>query len=118
LLNGYAVTDYFAQGLTFKDSRWIVHLTPPPAGQFARASIVVIISRYRSWDDVFLLEPLWHDGSQRLAVIERFQKALAMHSDLEAELARLQTAASRHARLSTQALPPAAAPPAVPPASV
>jgi hypothetical protein len=89
VLNGYAVTDYYAQGLTFKDSLWLVHLTPPPSGSFARASIVVILSRYRSLDEVHLLEPLWGSATARQAVIAKFHKTLQMSGDLESELARL-----------------------------
>jgi hypothetical protein len=98
LQSGYAVTDYYAQGLTFKDGLWIVHLTPPPKGTFARASIVVILSRYRSWDDVHLWEPLWDTAAatapaDRAAVINKFHKALQMPDRLETELKRLHTAA-------------------------
>jgi hypothetical protein len=93
LLSGYAVTDYYAQGLTFKDGLWLVHLTPPPTATFARASIVVILSRYRSWDDVHLWEPLWDTPAARTAVINKYHKALQMTDRLETELKRLHTAA-------------------------
>jgi hypothetical protein len=94
LLSGYAVTDYYAQGLTFKDDRWLVHLTPPPGGKFARASIVVIISRYRSWDSVHLLDRLWDSAAQREVAIDKFTKTLTMTPALEHELARLQALAA------------------------
>lgn len=95
--NGYAVTDYFAQGMNFRNDCWLLHLTPPPTGAFDRASLLVMLTRYSSMDDVKLLTPLWPTGNAaaRKRVIQSFYKASQMDVDLVHELARLKHASAQ-----------------------
>ena len=90
--SGYAVTDYYAQGLTFHERPWIVDLAIPPTGQFPRAGIVVVTSRYRDSDDVHVLRPLWPPGNAlaRERVVARYHSAMQMSDHLAAELERLR----------------------------
>jgi hypothetical protein len=67
-------TDYYSQGMSFKGDKWIVDMRVPSDGQFHRASILVILTRYSSWDDVILLHPLWPagDADERQRVIDKY----------------------------------------------
>lgn len=88
--DGYAVTDYFVQGTSFKQERWLLHMNPPSRG-FSRATLLVMLTRYRSLDDIFLVCPLWPavDMQAREAVITKFHEAVRVDSDLLAEMKRL-----------------------------
>jgi len=110
--DGYAVTDYYCQGPNFKLDPWLSHVNPPPTGPLLRPSLFVVSSRYRQWDDVKLLAPLWVEGEpgwqqQREAVITCFHNATVMSASLRKDLERLDAAANRtkqqHARLWQQA---------------
>lgn len=52
LAGGYAVTDFFAQGMSFKEACWLMHLTPPPSGGLKRQSMLVSLTRYPRWTAV------------------------------------------------------------------
>ena len=95
--NGYAVTDYFVQGMSFKSDPWALHLNPPPTGKLTRASVVVPLTRYGSWDHVKLLQPLWPrgDAKARDRVIRRFHALLQSNDDFVAEMARLHELAAQ-----------------------
>ena len=70
----YCVTDYWAQGVSFKDDCWICHLAPPPDGFFQRASLFVALTRYGKWSHVKTLTPLWPadaDDATISAVVKR-----------------------------------------------
>lgn len=47
--SGLAVIDYYAQGMTFSDGRWIMDLRVPPTGQFKRATLFVTTTRPRDF---------------------------------------------------------------------
>lgn len=88
---GYAVTDYWAQGVSFKDDLWFADLRPPRTGHFQRASIAVVISRFRNWDAFRALAPLWPDGdtAAEAKVIDAWYAASKMDPKLRAEMQRL-----------------------------
>lgn len=75
---GMVFTDYYSQGMSFKSACWLVDLRVPPDGRLHRASLLVILTRYSSWLDVLLLQPLWPSGDSaaaaaaKRAVIEKF----------------------------------------------
>jgi hypothetical protein len=77
--------------MSFKDDPWLLHLEPPPTGVFARASILVPITRYASMAKLHLLTPLWPVGNakRRIEVINAFHKAMRTDRDQVAEMARL-----------------------------
>ena len=55
-------TDFFAEGATIRPPHRVLLDLLRPAyrdGHMARASIIVAVSRVTSWDEVFLLRPLW-----------------------------------------------------------
>jgi hypothetical protein len=87
----YAVTDYFAEGTSFRGQNWLAHLSRPPDGRLHRASLYVIPTRFSSLDDFHLLCPLWPHGDD--AEKERMlQKPLRLAQpvpDLKAEWQRL-----------------------------
>ena len=88
----YAVTDYFAEGMTFgNDDTWAIHMTLPPKSSINRASVLVNISRFRGWSHVNVLCPLWRplDPLARKDVIKRFSNFLKMSDDLVTDLKRL-----------------------------
>lgn len=88
--DGYAVTDYFVQGTSFKKERWLLHVNPPSRG-LARATLLVMLTRYRSWDDIYLVCPLWPPGDMRARdeVIDKFLDAVRVDADLLCEMNRL-----------------------------
>lgn len=88
--DAYAVTDYFCQGMSFKEDLWLSHLVPPAVGKFERASPYVIITRHASMDRFHGLTPLWHTTAERELVIDKFyQAARSIDPDLVREVARL-----------------------------
>lgn len=94
--DGYAVTDYYTQGMSFGSAPWAIHLTPPPTGAFQRASVFVSLSRYSSFDDVHLLHPLWPPGNDKIRkeVYAKFKAAAIMDPELVQELGRLRRIAT------------------------
>ncbi len=112
---GYAVTDYYCQGLSFRENYWLAHFTPPSdGGGIKRASLFVIKSRFRAWSAVIPVAPLWdpHAGnaaSERDRVIDAFWQATRMSGvevHLATELQRLRAAA---AATQVPQLPPSGA---------
>ena len=114
--DGYAVTDYFVQGMTFGNNPWLLHLVPPTDGRknddegtLTRASILVAMSRYPLWSKVRLLAPLWTNPQEKAAVLDMFVKAATMGPDLIAFLERLRdlgaATARKHHQLATTLLP-------------
>jgi hypothetical protein len=87
----YAVTDYFAQGETFSAQQsWLVDMRPP-TGQLHRASLYVMLTRFRTFAQLRLLCPLWPpgDAAAERRVKARFLTALQPDLDLRAEWRRL-----------------------------
>ena len=96
LVLAYAVTDYFAQGMSFKGACWILHLSPPPSGHFKRPSVLVPLTRYRHWGEVRSLCPLWSQSANeedKQAVKDKFVACARVSPDLVAEMRRLKQAA-------------------------
>lgn len=90
---GYAVTDFYCQGMNFRDQCWLAHLSPPPDPTgLTRASVYVTLSRWHSWDDVKLIAPLWTPGNmeERIQVIDKFTKIARLGPELRAQLIRLK----------------------------
>lgn len=100
--DAYAVTDFFVQGASFGSECWIIDLVPPRGG-LKRAALYVLLSRYRSMDDVRLLRPLYYtvdkDGRKehygRKVVIRAFNRAARCDPDLTAEWKLLREAAAK-----------------------
>lgn len=106
---GYAVTDYFAEGMSFTPPDvWVAHMNPPPSGLFTRASIYVTMSRFRRLSQFHSLLPLWQEGNdaERDIVVDKFVKAAKLSDSLIADFKRLQRTAEltkeAHARLFTR----------------
>jgi hypothetical protein len=57
------VTDYWTQGMSFKQNKFIIDIVPPPT-RFLGASIRVPLSRYGSFSDIHLLRPLWKENDK------------------------------------------------------
>jgi hypothetical protein len=98
LAEGYVVTDYYTQGMSFKKTghTWVIHITPTDGGKFQRASLFVLLSRFSSWDDVKILVPLFTDSTTheaKEALIDRFLKCTDLEPDLSAEVERLASIA-------------------------
>ena len=86
--NGDAVTDYYAQGLTFIGP-WLANLSQPPEFGLRRSGIVVIVSRYSTLHQLRLVQPLY-GANDRLAVIKRWTKMLQLPAELRTEILRLR----------------------------
>ena len=71
---GTVVTDYYAQGLSFKKDLWLADLRPPQQG-IKRASILVLLTRWSNLRDVHLLHPLWSTPAGRHDIINTFWRA-------------------------------------------
>ncbi|KXZ41050.1 hypothetical protein GPECTOR_902g156 [Gonium pectorale] len=89
--DAYVVTDYYCEGASFGDDCWVADLTPPPGHGIKRATIFVILTRFRSMDHVLLLRPLYDERfpASFTAVVDQFLKAARLGPDLTAELGRL-----------------------------
>ncbi|GLC52858.1 hypothetical protein PLESTB_000676100 [Pleodorina starrii] len=85
----YSTTDYFAEGLTFRNQTWLAHLSPPPTGQWHRASMYVIPTRFTSMDSFHLLAPMWSTPEEKPRVLNRLLKLAEPVPDLQAEWERL-----------------------------
>jgi hypothetical protein len=63
-----AFTDFFAQGATFsRDKTYVLDLRPPNASAKNLSSVVVAMSRVRTFDALTLLLPLWPRGADKVA---------------------------------------------------
>ncbi|PNH01498.1 hypothetical protein TSOC_012616 [Tetrabaena socialis] len=90
--DAYVVTDHFVQGASFKNACWVADFKPPPGG-IDRASILVMLTRFKSMDHVKVLRPLY-DESQPASfknVVDAYVHAAPLSYDLKADLQRLQT---------------------------
>ena len=87
----YAVTDYFAEGSSFRGQNWLAHLSRPPDGRLHRASLYVIPTRFSSLDDFHLLCPLWPHGddAEKDRVLQKLLRLAQPVPDLKAEWQRL-----------------------------
>ena len=86
--DAYAVTDYFCQGMSFGEAIWLAQFMKPNTGNFSRASLYVLLSRFRDWDAVRPLSPLYKTEAEKKAVVDAYCKAATLTPDLKAELAR------------------------------
>ncbi|EFJ40932.1 hypothetical protein VOLCADRAFT_99206 [Volvox carteri f. nagariensis] len=87
-----AVTDYFVQGRSFKDECWLVDLAVPPNG-IKRATLYVLLTRFKTLDHVRLLRPLYTTPHERKKVIRQFLSATNLEPDLATNLRLLKQAA-------------------------
>lgn len=95
--DGYCVTDYYAQGQSFREHPWFAHLGMPDGGNLLRPSVLVTLTRFRDWDAVRPWARLWRDddAAGRDKVIDAFYKQARPSPDLEKELERLEAAEAR-----------------------
>lgn len=93
---GYVVTDYFSQGMTFASPppHFIAHLNPPK-GPWSGASFYVVLSRFRTWDDIHHLLPLWKNEEEKTSVIDQICNK-AKRSDTAVEEIRRLDAIAQH----------------------
>ena len=89
----YAVTDYFVQGRSFKEECWVVDLSVPPGG-LKRATMYVLLTRYKTLDHIRLLRPVSTTPDERKRVIKQFLAATKLDPDLAAELRLLHRRAT------------------------
>ncbi|EFJ41908.1 hypothetical protein VOLCADRAFT_107527 [Volvox carteri f. nagariensis] len=87
-----AVTDYFVQGRSFKDECWLVDLAVPPNG-IKRATLYVLLTRFKMLDHVRLLRPLYTTPHERKRIIKQFLSMTNLEPDLAANLRLLKQAA-------------------------
>ena len=90
-----AVTDYFAQGVSFRGEPHLLHLNVPPDGKMTRANLLVPVSRPSLYSQLHLLTPMWPHGdlAARAKVIRKVHEALKPNAHLQMETARLQALA-------------------------
>ena len=91
-----AVTDFYAQGVSFKKDPFFCHINPPPDSSIRRANILVPVSRPSLWDALHLVAPLWPKGDvqERKRVIQAFMRAVKPRPEYVKEMARLHDLAS------------------------
>jgi len=90
----YAVTNFYAQGLSFKDECWVAHLTLPASGRLNRAGRYVVTTRFASMIRLLLLEPLWEDGETKKKVLDAYIRIACMSQTLLNERERLDKVAA------------------------
>ncbi|PNH02845.1 hypothetical protein TSOC_011137 [Tetrabaena socialis] len=88
--DAYVVTDHFVQGASFGDACWVADFAPPPGG-IDRASILVMLTRFKSMEHVKVLRPLYNEDNPASfkAVVDAYVRAAPLTYDLKAELERL-----------------------------
>lgn len=89
----YAVTDYFTQGQSFPlEQQWLADMRQPTKGPWLRASLYVMLTRFRSMDALRLLCPLWPEGNvaAEAKVKGALRHILVPDPDLAAEWRRFQ----------------------------
>lgn len=87
--DGYAFTDFFSQGMSFKEQPWLADMRKPPTGQVDRASVNVVLSRYPRWSAFKALASLWHHDQERRQVIAFYHRVARMDNALRTEMQRL-----------------------------
>ena len=95
--SGFCVTDYYAQGLSFRDDVWFAHLCRPERGRLQRTSVLVTLSRCAGWDRMKAWTPLWPADAtddEIDAVVDAFHAAAAPSRDLVVEMERLRDRAT------------------------
>ena len=98
----YAATDFYVQGRSFGEQCWVIDLTVPPGG-IKRATLYVLLTRFKSLAHIRLLRPLYTTPHERTVAIRQFLKATQMEPDLAAELRLLrQTAAVTRQRYAAE----------------
>eukprot|EP00883_Tetradesmus_obliquus_P015806 jgi/Sobl393_1/8963/SZX79373.1 len=106
--DGFAFTDFFCQGMSFKDQPWLADMRPPPTGTLDRASLAVVLSRFASWSRFKGLTPLWPRKTTCMTkeakaarkilknkTIDYYWQMAKMHPELRAELQRLRALAAK-----------------------
>jgi hypothetical protein len=86
---GYVFTDYFAQGCTWGDIAFFLHLLTSD-NNYKAGNLRVPITRASSIEGVKLLSPLWTDEQSRLAFKAKLTSALKPDIDYVAEIKRLR----------------------------
>jgi hypothetical protein len=106
---GYAVTDFYAQGMSFKDDAFFLHLLSFDK-MLKAGNIRVPISRLSSLDDVKLLAPLWTSEPGRALLKAKWAAALKPQKDLVTEMQRMraldETTRQQHADIWADCLQP------------
>jgi hypothetical protein len=90
--DAYALTDFGVQGFSFGNRCFVVDLTVPPRG-IKRATLFVLLTRYKDFASVRLLRPLFTTEAGLEEVVDKFMAASELSVDLTAELRLLQRAA-------------------------
>ena len=96
LSDAYAITDYYCEGMSFGNARWMAHLCIPPDNHsLGRAAVFVVTTRFAAWAKLWLVTPLWAEGDaeERERVIDMFHKLACIEPELKKELRRLRAAA-------------------------
>ena len=87
---GYVFSDYFAQGCTWGEVAFFLHLLT--SDKFYKAgNLRVPVTRASSIEGIKLLAPLWTTEAERLRLKGQFVNALKPDRDYVAEMARLRT---------------------------
>jgi hypothetical protein len=87
----YCVTDYFAQGMSFRGAPWLLHLSlPDNRAVFSRANLLIPLSRPSLWSQLKLLTPLWPPDkpSAKDKYLKAVMEALKPDEEYLAEMAR------------------------------
>jgi hypothetical protein len=87
---GYCVSDYFSQGMSFKDLPFLMDIRPPH-GPYKAGSLRVPITRPSSMKDVHLLAPLYTNDAEKAEVVRKWTALLRPVHALKDEMARLRT---------------------------
>jgi hypothetical protein len=89
--DGYCVTDYYCQGVSFGDESWVIHVAQPPGRHgLSRTSLYVMTTRYSELSRVRVLAPLWETPAGREAYIDALHASARPDPELAAEFRRLE----------------------------
>jgi hypothetical protein len=89
-LMAHVLTDYAVQGDTIKDpNKFIVDLRKT-IGRTSKGSLLVLLSRIQTLEQLALLAPLWETPAERSIYIRWIQGNATIDKDLKADLHRLR----------------------------
>lgn len=92
-------SSHFAQGVSFGQDKWFLHLKPPSTGVLNKANLLVPITRPSLLSDLWLLAPLYTNSVERAEVIRRFKSALKPDAEYNEEMNVLRDMSSETYKL-------------------
>ena len=80
-----SITEFTSQGTTFRDLKGFIDARIPPGTSTQSSALLVMLSRFTSWDHIALLCPLWDTPQEKNEVCMNLWNHVQPSEDLKAE---------------------------------